>query len=166
MDIPASIPEPTASEPTAPAAGSALDRAEIKRFADTLATIDRDAVPSDPLARAVHSAVTELDRAGVSEISNERLAELLAPLDAALCGLDEARLQAATPSTLIELIVRVDDARSLLETPDLGAVPTDRLAGRLRELYAGIIRLRAASSRLHLAWRRTGADPGAPGAQR
>jgi hypothetical protein len=186
MDIPASIPEPAVPQPAvpqpvvpqpvvpqpvvperiAPSAGSALGRAEVRRFTDALTTIGRDAVPSDPLARAVRSAVTALDRAGVSEISNERLAELLAPLDAALCALDEAHVQAATPAALIELIACVDDATSLLETPDLGLVPTDRLAGRLRELYGGIIRLRAVSSRLHLAWRRTGAGPSTPAAQR
>ncbi|MBC6459085.1 hypothetical protein [Actinomadura sp. HBU206391] len=148
MDTPASIPAPTACS-VAPV----LDRAEIKRFADTLAAIDRDAVPADPLGREIHLAVTELHRFGVSEPTNERLAELLVPLDRALAALSPAHVGRATPRALVELVLRVDDAKSLLETPDLGVVATEELAGRLRRLYGGIVSLRGASSRLHRAWR-------------
>src|SRR3954469_24223236 len=126
----------------------AIDRAELARFAAALAAVDRYAVPDDPLARAIHLAVDELDRWGVSEPTNERLVELLTPLYLALTALEGARIEAAAPRSLIELVIRVDDARSLLETPDLGSVATGQLAGRLRELYAGIVRLRGASSRL------------------
>jgi hypothetical protein len=156
MDTAASIPDPPA--PGVPR--TAVDWAEIKRFADSLSAIDRSAVPADPLTRAVHLAVAELDRVGVSEPTNERLAELLAALDLALGTLDRTFLDAATAHGLMALLIRVDDAKSLLETPDFGVVATDQLAGRLRELYGGIIRLRGASARLHQAWRHTGTCAG------
>jgi hypothetical protein len=153
MNTPASIPAQAACS-----VPRALDWAEIKRFADALATVDRDAMPADPLCREIHLAVTELHRSGVSEPTNERLAELLAPLDLALAALSAAHLGRATPRALMELVLRVDDAKSLLETPDLGVVATEELAGRFRRLYGGILSLRGASSRLHRAWRAASAD--------
>jgi hypothetical protein len=148
MNTPASTPAPTARS-IAPV----LDWCEIKRFADALTAVDRDTVPDDPVGRAIHLAVAELHRSGVSEPSNERLTELLAPLDLALSALSDAFVARAAPSALVGLVLRVDDAKSLLETPDLGVVTTEELAGRLRRLYGGIIALRGASSRLHRAWR-------------
>ncbi|GAA2081231.1 hypothetical protein [Actinomadura alba] len=152
MNNPAWTPAPIPA-PTARSVAPVLDWAEIKRFADALAAVDRDAVPEDPVGRAIHLAVAELHRSGVSEPANERLTELLAPLHLALAALSDAYVGRAAPPALVGLVLRVDDAKSLLETPDLGVVATEELAGRLRRLYAGIIALRGASSRLHRAWR-------------
>jgi hypothetical protein len=149
MDTPRSAPGRPA--PTTPV----RDPATVKRFATAFATVDPRAVPPDPLARELHLAVTELDRLGVSEPTNARLAELLAPLYRALAALEGTPIEDASPRALMEFVVRVDGAISLLEAPHLGVVPTDQLGGRFRELYGGIVRLRGASSRLHRAWRST-----------
>jgi hypothetical protein len=127
--------------------------ATVRCLATALATVDRDAVPPGPLARELHLAVTELARLGAGEPSNARLAELLAPLYRVLDALGGNLAEDRAPRALMELVVRVDDATALLEAPDLAVVPTDQLAGRFRELYGGIVRLRGASALLHRAWR-------------
>jgi hypothetical protein len=129
----------------------------VTRFALPLAGVD---LPGDPLARELHLAVTELHRLGVSEPTNARLAELLAPLYRALTALDGTLVEDTAPRALMEFAAGVEGARSLLETPDLGMVPTDQLAGRFRELYGGIVRLRGASSRLRRARRSTAPGEG------
>jgi hypothetical protein len=140
------------TDPTVPGVAPVLDRAEIRRFADTLRGIDPCAPPSGVLARGLHLAVAALAEAEVGGLSAEARAELLGQLYDALTALDDAPLAEATPHELMELIVRVDDAKALLEMPDLSVIPAGELAGWFRELYTAIMRLRVTSHRLHRAW--------------
>lgn len=140
------------TDPTVPGVAPVLDRAEIRRFAEALRGIDPCAPPSGPLARGLHLVVGALADADVGALSAEARAELLGQLYDALAALDDAPLAEATPRDLMELIVRVDDAKALLEMPDLSVIPSGELAGWFRELYTAIMRLRVTSHRLHRAW--------------
>lgn len=123
--------------------------------AQRLATVpaEHPAMSRDPLAGELHLAVAGLHRLGAGEPANTRLAEVLAPLYRALDALDGTLVEDAAPRALLELVSDVDSAAALLERPDLRAVPTDQLAGRFRELYGGIVRLRGTAIRLRRAWR-------------
>ncbi|MGI8330576.1 hypothetical protein ACRYCC_11475 [Actinomadura scrupuli] len=142
-----------------PMPASPPGRADLGRRARALGSAGR-AVPDDPLARRLHLAVAELERPGLSALGPRAFAAALAPLHLALSALEPASLDAASPAELVRLILRIDDAGEVLETPDLRPVPTDLLAGRLRELYATVVRTRAASGRLHRAWTATAGGPG------
>ena len=144
-----------------PPAPPLIDWADLRRFAEALRSVDRRTIPGEPLARDLHLAVAELDRPGLSALPADAYAAALAPLHLALSAFDGVSLDGATSRELVELIVRIDDAKELLESPDLRPVATGQLAGRLRELYAGIVRTRAASTRLHLAWTATTPATGA-----
>lgn len=139
---------------------AALDRAEIRRFAETFRGIDPGATPSGSPARGLHLAVAALADADMGALSADERADLLAGLSAALATLDDTPLGEATPRELMELIVRVDDAKALLEMPDLSVIPAGELAGWFRQLYCGIMRLRVAALRLHRAWLRTSRQHG------
>jgi hypothetical protein len=140
------------SSPPAPPTPPRIDWADLRRFAEALRSVDRDAVPREPLARDLHLAVAELDRPGLSALPADAYASALAPLHLVLSAFDATSLAGATSRELVQLIVLIDDAKEVLETPDLRPVVGDQLAARLRELYAGIVRTRAASTRLHRAW--------------
>jgi hypothetical protein len=135
---------------------SPIDRADLRRFAAALRTVDRGAVPDPPLARDLRLAVAALHQPELSALPADAYAAALAPLHRALSTLDGTRLDGATSGELVRLIVRLDAAGEVLETPDLRPVATGELAARLRELYAGIVRTRAASTRLHRAWAAAG----------
>jgi hypothetical protein len=145
------------TDPPAPGAAPVLDRAVIRRFVATLRAIDPCATPSGPLAGSLHLAVAALADAEPDRLSAAERVDLLSGLYGALAALDEARLGDATPHELMELIVRVDDAKALLEMPDLSVIPTGELAAWFRQLYCCIMRLRVAALRLHRAW--TGTVP-------
>jgi hypothetical protein len=145
------------SSPTGP---PAIDWADLRRFADALRSVDRDAIPGEPLARDLHLAVAELVRPGLNALPAQTYAMALAPLHLVLSAFDSMSLDGATSRELVQLIVRIDDAKEVLETPDLRPVAADQLAARLRELYAGIVRTRAASTRLHRAWTAAAPVPG------
>jgi hypothetical protein len=148
----------TITDPTISGIPPIANWTEIRRFSETLHAIDPSAVPADSLARGLHLAVATLDNTVTKapSPSPEELAEGLSGMYSALSALDETSLGDATPRELMELIVRVDDAKALLETSDLSVVGTDALAAWFRQLYCGIIRLRVASRRLHQAWAATG----------
>jgi hypothetical protein len=149
MDTPRSTPDRSSpADPPVP------DPAAAERLATVLAEpADHHTMPRDPLAGELHLAVAALHRLGAGEPVNARLAEVLAPLYRALDALDGTLVEDAAPRALLEVVAEVDNAAALLERPDLRAVPTDQLAGRFRELYGGIVRLRGAAVRLHRAWR-------------
>lgn len=140
------------TDPALPSGAPAVDLAEIRRFAETLGAIDPCATPAGSPARALHLAVAALDDILVGVPSPEELAAALTPLYSALAAIDAEPLGEATPRELVELIAGVDDAKALLEMPDLSKVPAGALATWFRHLYCGIMRLRIASSRLHRAW--------------
>ena len=144
------------TDPTISRGVPAIDRAELRRFAETFRGIDPCATPSGSLARRLHLALAGLGDAAVGTPTLEKLTGALVPVYGALAAIDEAALDEATPRELMELIVRVDDAKALLEMPDLSAVPAGALAAWFRHLYTGIMRLRITSSRLHRAWVATG----------
>jgi hypothetical protein len=144
------------TDPTVSRGAPAIDRAEIRRFAEIFRVIDPCAMPSGSLARRLHLALAGLGDAAAAASTLEKLADALVPVYGALAAIDEAALDEATPRELMELIVRVDDAKALLEMPDLSAVPAGALAAWFRHLYTGIMRLRIASSRLHRAWMAAG----------
>jgi hypothetical protein len=126
---------------------------EVKRLAAAMASIDRDAVPGDPLARRLHSAVTELSQTEIDALTAHEFAAALSPLHQVLGALEEAPLRDTGHRDLLDLLVRVDDARSMLETADFSLTATDQLASRFRELFTAIVRLRVASARLRGKWR-------------
>lgn len=138
-----------------------IDCADLSRFAEELRSVDRCAVPGEPLARDLHLAVAGLDRPGLSALPADAYAAALAPLHLVLSAFDGVSLDSTTSRGLVELIVRIDDAKEFLESPDLRPVATGQLAGRLREIYAGIVRTRATSTRLHRAWTATAPPRGA-----
>jgi hypothetical protein len=147
------------TDPPVPGVAPVLDRAETRRFAETLRAIDPCAPPSGPLAGGLHLAVAALADAEMGGPAAAARADLLAGLCGALAALDEAPLGEATPHELMELIVRVDDAKALLEMPDLSVIPTGELAAWFRQLYSAIMRLRVAALRLHRAWLDTARRP-------
>jgi hypothetical protein len=149
MDTPRSTPDRSGpADPPVPDPGAAKRLATVP----TEAADDR-ALSRGPAAGELHLAVAGLHRLGAGEPANARLAEALAPLYRALDALDGTLIEGAAPRALLELVADVDAAAALLERPDLEAVPTDQLAGRFRELYGGIVRLRGTAVRLRRACR-------------
>jgi hypothetical protein len=129
--------------------------AEIRRFAEALRAIDLGALPSGSMARDLHLTVAALAETDVGARDLTAFVGLLARLYGALAAVDAASLAETSPRELVELIVGVDDAKALLEMPDLSRVPSGELASWFRELYCAIMRLRATSCRLHRVWTAT-----------
>lgn len=134
-----------------------VDWACVRRFARALAAVDRGTVSGDPVIRDLRLATTGLTRPEPLTLlpghgAAADFSAASAALHRALSTLENRALAEATPCALAELIAEVDAAGRALDRPDFGPVPTDALAARFRELYAGMVRVRSVSTRLHRAW--------------
>lgn len=134
-----------------------VDWACVRRFARALDALDRTTVSSDPVIRDLRLATAGLTRTEPVPLLSGRGAGVdfsaaSAALHRALSALESRALADATPGALAELITEIDAARMALDRPDFGPVPTGALAARFRDLYAGMVRVRSTSTRLHRAW--------------